>query len=351
MRPPVSQSRQARIHRSKRGEAIPATPAAGDTPWRYLTVCRLTIIVPYDRDEAAFETTLVSVLENRPDHSEVVVTHDGSYSDPFDLGDEVRFVVAEAGDSLELIRAAVATALGRGVHVLRVGARATAGWSDEPVELFEQYDLASVAPVLCDPTTGRIVAAGWRDTKRGLRRPIAAAARQLNRRDTACIMGSYLAASFWRRATIKALLEMPVGGAPSVSDYAWAHALQSAGWRCRVAGESRVLAAASLIVPAEGARRAAAAMQRVRSAMRSEGLSRVGTASAVALLCRPASAAAWGEAMGRMAVTAAGARQGRAIGGAIRRFAEQAGPQAAEPRILSLPQQQPQSTSEYRRAA
>lgn len=351
MRPPVSQSRQARIHRSKRGEAIPVTPAAGDTPWRYLTVCRLTIIVPYDRDEAAFETTLVSVLENRPDHSEVVVTHDGSYSDPFDLGDEVRFVVAEAGDSLELIRAAVTSALGRVVHVLRVGARATAGWADEPVELFEKSDLASVAPVLCEPSKGnRIVAAGWRDDARGLRRPIAAAARQLNRRDTASIMGSYLAASFWRRATIEALLEMPVGAAPSVVDYAWAHALQSAGWRCRISSESRVLAAPSLIIPAEGTRRAAAAMQRVRTAVRSERLASVGTAAAVAVLCRPVSAAAWGEAMGRMMATAAGERQARNLGAAIRRFAEHASPDAAEPRILSLPQQ-PQQPSEFRRAA
>lgn len=314
-------------------------------------MCRLTIIVPYDRDEAAFETTLVSVLENRPDHSEVVVTHDGSYSDPFDLGDEVRFVVAEAGDSLELIRAAVATALGRIVHVLRVGARATAGWADEPVELFEQFDLASVSPVLCDPAKDRIVAAGWRDTSSGLRRPIAAAARQLNRRDTAGVMGSYLAASFWRRTTIEALLEMPVGAAPSVIDYAWAHALQSAGWRCRVAIESRVLAAPSLVVPTEGARRAAAAMQRVRSAVRSERLTTVGTAATVAVLCRPLSAAAWGEAMGRMMATAAGPRPARTIGGAIRRFAEQAGPEAAEPRILSLPQQQQQQPGEYRRAA
>ncbi len=43
---------------------------------------RLSIIVPYCRDEAAFETTLVSVLENRPNQCEVLVPHDGSYQDP-----------------------------------------------------------------------------------------------------------------------------------------------------------------------------------------------------------------------------------------------------------------------------
>lgn len=312
-------------------------------------MCRLSIIVPYDRDEAAFETTLVSVLENRPDHSEVVVTHDGSYSDPFDLGDEVRFVIADAGESLDLIRAAVGAASGRVVHVLRLGARATAGWADEPVELFEQSDLASVAPILCDTSKrDRIVAAGWRDDVRGLRRPIAAAARELSRRDRASIMGSYLAASFWRRSTIEALLEMPAGAAPSVADYAWAHALQAAGWRCRVAGESRVLASPSLVVPSEGARRAATAMQLVRAAVRAEGLKNVGASAALSVLCRPVSGSAWGEVVGRLATMAGGASRAEDIGGAIRRFAELAGPDAAEPRILSLPQQQPTS---FRRAA
>ena len=45
------------------------------------TVCRLSIVVPYDRDEAAFETSLVSILENRPEYCEVIVSHDGQYQD------------------------------------------------------------------------------------------------------------------------------------------------------------------------------------------------------------------------------------------------------------------------------
>ena len=58
---------------------------------------QLSIVVPVHGDAAAFESTLISVLENQPAASEVIVAHDGSYDDPFDLGEEVRFVSAGSG--------------------------------------------------------------------------------------------------------------------------------------------------------------------------------------------------------------------------------------------------------------
>lgn len=307
-------------------------------------MCRLSIIVPYNRDEAAFETTLVSVLENRPEHSEVVVAHDGSYSDPFDLGDEVRFVVADSGELVALVQAAVRAAFGRVVHILHGGARATAGWSDEAVELFEQSDLGSVAPVIYDLSSGgRIVAAGWRDDSRGLRRAIAAGTTEPSRRDIAGIEGVYLAASFWRRSALETLMELPVGAAPSVVDYVWATALRTAGWRCRVASSSRVLASPTLLTPVEGARRAGAAMQRVRSGLQREGTAAILAAAAVAVLCRPLSVSTWGEVLGRVT----GSSNGAALARSIRNYADHAGPDASQPLVLSMPERR----TSYRRAA
>lgn len=307
-------------------------------------MCRLSIIVPYNRDEAAFETTLVSVLENRPEHSEVVVAHDGSYSDPFDLGDEVRFVVADSGDLVALVQAAVQAAFGRIVHILHGGARATSGWADEAVELFEQSDLAAVAPVIYElSTNGRVVAAGWRDDSRGLRRAIAAGAAEPSRRDIAAIEGVYLAASFWRRSTLESLLELPVGAAASVVDYVWANALRVAGWRCRVAAESRVLASPTLLTPAEGSRRAGAAMQRVRSGLKREGTATVMAAAAVSILCRPFSVSTWSEAVGRVT----GGSGGASLAHSIRSYADHAGPDASQPMVLSMPERR----TSYRRAA
>ena len=109
---------------------------------------QLSIVVPLGRDLAGFEATLISVLENQPDGSEVLVPHDGSYDDPFDLGEEVRFVVASSSKPLDLVGAAATQARGRFVHVLAEGIRATCGWTDDVLECFDHFDTGIVAPVI-----------------------------------------------------------------------------------------------------------------------------------------------------------------------------------------------------------
>ena len=58
---------------------------------------RLSIIVPLTGDLKPFEDTLVSVLENQPERSEVVVVLNEPYDDPYQLRGEVEFVEAPAG--------------------------------------------------------------------------------------------------------------------------------------------------------------------------------------------------------------------------------------------------------------
>ena len=97
---------------------------------KFPPVPRLSIIVPIGRDLAAFERTLVSVLENQPADSEVLVSHDGSYEDPYQLSDEVRFVVTDTAALVNQVAAGVVEARGRFVHVLADGICATSGWTD-----------------------------------------------------------------------------------------------------------------------------------------------------------------------------------------------------------------------------
>ena len=124
---------------------------------------QLSIVVPLGRDLAGFESTLISVLENQPDGSEVLVPHDGSYDDPFDLCEEVRFVVASSSNTLDLVGAAATQARGRFVHVLAEGIRATCGWTDQVLECFDHFDTGVVAPVIRSAANQRILAAGWSD--------------------------------------------------------------------------------------------------------------------------------------------------------------------------------------------
>ena len=53
---------------------------------------RLSCVIPAVGTTQDLETTLVSVLEKRPDDCEIIVVLNESYADPYGLKDEVRFV-------------------------------------------------------------------------------------------------------------------------------------------------------------------------------------------------------------------------------------------------------------------
>ena len=69
---------------------------------------KLSILIAV-RDEALLESSLVSVLQNRPPDCEIVVVNEEGYQDPYALAGEVRFVPTPA-DTSELDR------LNRGVR-------------------------------------------------------------------------------------------------------------------------------------------------------------------------------------------------------------------------------------------
>ena len=72
---------------------------------------RLSIIVPHRHQDSRLEATLLSLLENRPDDSEIIVVHDGSYGDPYKLVDEVIFIEEErSSNTLKLLNAGVMAA-------------------------------------------------------------------------------------------------------------------------------------------------------------------------------------------------------------------------------------------------
>lgn len=314
------------------------------------TVCRLSIIVPYSRDEAAFEASLVSVLENRPEFCEVIVSHDGQYMDPFDLGDEVRFVIAPAADTITLIRTAVAAAMGRVVHVMMGGVRATENWSDEPVSLFEQADLACVAPIIRDLSAGGgIIAAGWKDAGSRLQQPIAGGQKNPGRRDAAAIQGAYLAASFWRRNTLESFLELPLEEHTKAYDYVLATTLKQAGWRCRLATSSDVLASPQSLTPSTGTAGNWAAIQEFRSGIgRERGIS-AAVAALFGALTSPFQASAWSEMLGRCSAAFSDCSSVRPLVDQMIEVSAKVNPNAANEQILQLPQRA--SAGNYSRRA
>ncbi len=198
---------------------------------RFPSIPRVTIVVPVGDDLAAFETSLVSVLENRPDDAEIIVAHDGSYDDPFDLGDEVRFVEAPTNRLVDLIAVAAAKARGRFVHVLGDGVRAGENWIAAGLEPFDDPEVGMVAPVVRGDS-GTILAAGWHDTTARLAAPVLAGTSRVERRAAAGVRGPYLQASFWRRETIRSLSGRFHGEDAVEASYSYGTLLRRDGWRC-----------------------------------------------------------------------------------------------------------------------
>ena len=199
---------------------------------------QLSIVVPVFGDSAAFEATLVSVLENQPSCSEVIVAHDGSYDDPFDLADEVRLVESQASTFGSLVGSASHQARGRFVHVLGGGLLATEGWTDSAVHLFDHFDTAAVSPLIQYRGTGELIAAGWKNRLGRLMEPSLSVPKE--DQYSSRTVGAYLPASFWRRDVLRSLQDSFDGDDLLETSLVYHYLLRKAGWRTELAAGSRL---------------------------------------------------------------------------------------------------------------
>jgi len=137
-------------------------------PWRSIRAPRLTVVVAA-ADVSALEETLVSVLENRSDECDVIVSLAAAYDDPWNIGEEVTFIDAPRGAGLVgCITAGVAAANGDVIHVLAAGWRATAGWTDAAMQHFSKPGVAAVVPLaVAEGDHSQPVSAGVRRTAGG----------------------------------------------------------------------------------------------------------------------------------------------------------------------------------------
>lgn len=178
----------------------------------------LSIVIPVPGDVTALEETLLSVLENRPEGSEVVVALGCDYDDPWGISEEVRFVRAASGAGLvDCVNAGIAASQGDVVHLLAAGWRATPGWTDGVLGRFEDGAVGAVVPLGVAATEpDRVVSAGVRYRRGGRRvaltRPgmwtTAAVGSGADRRVGARrprwpVVGPVLEAGFWLGAVVR----------------------------------------------------------------------------------------------------------------------------------------------------
>lgn len=179
---------------------------------------KLSIVIPALDSLALLEPTLVSVLQSRPDDCEIVVLLNRAYDDPYQLGDEVRFVVVREGaDAARSLEAGLRICRGEVVHVLSAGAEVDEGWTSAALEHFLDRRIAAVAPLVLRSRDEAdfVCSAGLEYGLGGSRRlhGYGRAAEEFDR--NVDVLGPTLIAAFYRRET---LLTLPSPFEASVTD-------------------------------------------------------------------------------------------------------------------------------------
>jgi hypothetical protein len=122
-------------------------------------VPRLSMIVPFQRNEAVLETTLLSLLESRTAEEELILVHDGGYSDPYHLGrDEAVVIQAEPGLSLaEQLNLAARAACSPILQVVLPGTTVSGGWAGIAIEPMNDPDVHALSVPILDVASNRVV--------------------------------------------------------------------------------------------------------------------------------------------------------------------------------------------------
>ncbi len=205
---------------------------------------RLTIIVPAFGNQYDLDNTLVSVLENRPARSEIVVPHAPSYQDPYDLSDEVRFVSAPSEQLIDLINAGIDASRARIVHIVQPGIEATPGWTEPVIQRFAaDVSLAALSPRLCRRLDSpRRDYRGIRFLRGGAKRNVSVAAKPRDARRSARIWeGPSLHAAFYRRCALMSIGRLDPQMGEYYSDVDVVAKLRRSGWRCEHEPDSRLI--------------------------------------------------------------------------------------------------------------
>lgn len=178
---------------------------------------RLSIVIPALGSLDALEATLVSVLQNRPSDCEVVVALDREYDDPYELGEEVRFLTARGATTIaDALDAVIRLCRAPVVHVLAAGAEVDEGWADAALAHFCDDRIAAVAPLVLRHRNEATVCSAGVDYTCGGQRLRRGCGDELAQHDTSVdVIGPTATAGFYRR---EALLKLPKAFESRVTD-------------------------------------------------------------------------------------------------------------------------------------
>ncbi len=216
---------------------------------------RLSIIIPAIGGDVLLEQGLVSVLQHRPTDAEVIVVLVGSYADPYDLKQEVRFIEARPSACLiECFQEGIRVSEAPFVHLLGPGCEVGEDWADPALAAFDDDRSACVAPLVYWSETPEVVrSAGIRYSASG--RPRLASLATVQTGEPESPLGPEVFAGFYRRSALEQAGGLATTLGNQLAGFDIALALRSIGYQSRLALESRVFVPQALVRPTQGWRR------------------------------------------------------------------------------------------------
>lgn len=199
---------------------------------------RLALVIPVVGSTEGLETTLLSVLERRPDDCEVIVATSIPYDDPYKLQGEIQILQAPPRAGLvDCANLAIKSTAAPIVHILAVGAQATDTWVDRAARHFENPCVAAVVPFVHSAENPKsLLAVGVSYLGHGRK--------QICRNVNACeqIIGPQLTAAFYRKSVIDAIGGIPSRVGDTLAEVDLAIVLRKAGWQIELEPACKVLA-------------------------------------------------------------------------------------------------------------
>jgi GT2 family glycosyltransferase len=205
-------------------------------------VPKLSIVIPALDSATRLEQTLVSVLENRPPQTEVLVALGFPYADPYDLAGEVRFVEAPPGaDFATAANLGFAECAAPIVHLLDCGTEVAEYWTERPLDHLLEPRVAAVGCLVLDAADKKSIVSAAVDYLPSGRVVRNVVGRTPPREETA-VLGAGLPAAFYRRNAVEAVggFDATVG---EFADVDLALRLKAAGWTALLEPRSRAFCA------------------------------------------------------------------------------------------------------------
>ena len=201
-----------------------------------------SIIIPFENDVDAFHETVASALRHRPEQSQVILVHDGTYHDPHALGEEVEFVETTRRKNLiRLFNAGTQSANQEVIAFLRPGVELNSDWHLPVAESFANPKVGSVSPLIhSSRQPNRVVTTGI-DAAFGCSRKLVGQNAGASARSTKF---KPLGPSSWAAFYRKSLLEQ-IGSCddlldPVYLDLELAFIAQKLGFQCRYQPDCRI---------------------------------------------------------------------------------------------------------------